>query len=211
VIQPLAGVRIVDLSWMIAGPLALRVLADFGAEVIRIESSHRMDPARGNRVPLYGELPGDANTNPDTGGYFHHDVNASKLSCTLDLALPEGRDRRLIAISDAVPCNLGGDQLERWGIGSEQARAIKPELIVINMPAMESNGPRARWRAFSDMFAGVAGLNSISGHPGDPPPRTLAPSRPASHDGGAPEVLAGAGGTGLECGSEVPVLTSTQA
>jgi len=167
---PLSGVRVIDLSWIIAGPLALRVLADFGAEVIRVESSHRMDPARGNRVPLYGELPGDANTNPDTGGYFH-DVNAGKLSCTLNLALPEGRDLlgRLIAVSDAVLCNLGGDQLDRWGIGYEQARAINPGIIVINMPAMESHGPRARWRAFGDMFAGIAGLKSISGHPDDPP------------------------------------------
>jgi benzylsuccinate CoA-transferase BbsF subunit len=167
---PLTGIRILDLSWIIAGPLATRLLVDFGAEVIKVESASRIDTGRANRIPLYGVLPGDANSNPDTGGYFQ-DANAGKRSCTLNLADPEGQEllRRLAAISDAVVCNLGGDQLERWGMAYEQARARNPGIIVVNMPTMTSTGPRARWRAFGDMIAAAAGLKSVSGHPGDPP------------------------------------------
>ena len=167
---PLAGIRLLDLSWIIAGPLATRLLADFGAEVIKVESAGRMDVGRGNRVPLYGELPGDANSNPDAGGYFQ-DANAGKLSCTLNLSDPAGRHllQRLLAVSDGLVCNLGGDQLERWEIGYERARTLNPGIIVVNMPTMESHGPRARWRAFGDMISGAAGLKSVSGHPSDPP------------------------------------------
>jgi benzylsuccinate CoA-transferase BbsF subunit len=121
-------------------------------------------------MPLYGVLPGDGNSNPEGGGYFQ-DVNANKRSCTLNLASREGRAllRRLVAVSDGIVCNLGGDQLERWGVGYEQARQINPGIIVVNMPTMESQGPRARWRAFGDMISGAAGLKAVSGHPEDGP------------------------------------------
>jgi benzylsuccinate CoA-transferase BbsF subunit len=167
---PLAGVRLLDLSWIVAGPLASRLLADFGAEVIKIESALRPDVSRANRIPLYGVLPGDANTNADAGGYFQ-DVNAGKLSCTVNLGHPGGRAilRRLVAISDGIVCNLGGDQLERWGLDYPRARAINPGIIVVNMPTMEGSGPRARWRAFGDMIAAAAGMKAVSGHPTDPP------------------------------------------
>jgi benzylsuccinate CoA-transferase BbsF subunit len=167
---PLAGVRLIDITWIVAGPLAARIFADFGADVIKIESAHRMDIGRANRAPLYGVLPGDANSNPETGGYFQ-DVNAGKRSCTLDLAKPEARDllRRLVAVSDGIVCNLAGDQLDRWGLGYDTVRAINPAIIVVNMPTMASDGPRARWRAFGDMIAGAAGLKVVSGHPDDPP------------------------------------------
>jgi crotonobetainyl-CoA:carnitine CoA-transferase CaiB-like acyl-CoA transferase len=167
---PLAGVRVLDLSWIIAGPLAARLLADFGADVIKVESRHRMDVGRANRIPLFGVLPGDANSNPDTGGYFQ-DANAGKRSCTIDLGCDQGRALllRLAAACDVVICNLAGDQLERWGIGYERLRALNPRVIVVNMPSMESEGPRRAWRGFGDMFVGVAGLKSVSGHPTDPP------------------------------------------
>jgi benzylsuccinate CoA-transferase BbsF subunit len=167
---PLEGIRILDLSWIVAGPLAGRLLADYGADVIKVESRNRMDTGRANRIPLYGELPGDANTNPDTGGYFH-DANASKRSCTINLATEEGRNllRELVRVSDVTICNLGGDQYERWGIGYEVARQLNPGIIMVNMPTMESAGPRANWRGFGDMFVGISGLKSISGNPEDGP------------------------------------------
>jgi crotonobetainyl-CoA:carnitine CoA-transferase CaiB-like acyl-CoA transferase len=167
---PLEGIRIIDLSWIIAGPLATRFLAHFGADVIKVESRSRMDVGRANRTPLYGDLPGDANSNPDTGGYFQ-DVNAGKRSCTLDLTTEGGREllRRLVRVSDAIICNLAGDQLVRWGVGYEQACELNPGIIVVNVPAMESSGPRTGWRGFGDTFAGVGGIKAVSGHPSDPP------------------------------------------
>ncbi len=159
-----------DLSWIIAGPIAARFLGDYGAEVIKVESRKRMDIGRANRTPLYGDLPGDANSNPDTGGYFQ-DSNAGKLSCTIDLGCEEGRDllKRLVAVSDVTICNLAGDQYERWGIGYDVARELNPGIIMVNLPSMESSGSRVAWRGFGDMFVGMAGLKALSGHPDDPP------------------------------------------
>jgi len=167
---PLSGVRVLDLSWIIAGPLVGRLFADFGAEVIKVESRNRIDTGRANRIPLYGELPGDANSNPDTGGYFQ-DTNAGKLSCSVNLASDGGREllKRLVAASDVTVCNLGGDQYERWGIGYEVAKELNPGIIMLNLPSMESSGERTGWRGFGDMFVGMAGLKSVSGHEGEPP------------------------------------------
>jgi benzylsuccinate CoA-transferase BbsF subunit len=167
---PLEGIRIIDLGWIIAGPLSTRLLADFGAEVIKVESTVRPDVARGNRSPLFGDLPGDANSNADTGGYFQ-DVNAGKLSLTLNLALPQGREllRRLVAVSDAIVCNLHGDQLHKWGVGYEESSRINPRIIVITVPTMETRGPRKRWRGFGDSFAAMSGLKSVSGLPQEQP------------------------------------------
>jgi len=111
--------------------------------VIKIESPSRPDRARGNRIPLFGQLPGDANDNADTGGYFQ-DVNAGKLSCSLNLACDMGREllRRLVAVSDVIISNLGGgDQLERWGLAYEAARRVNPRIIVLTLPTMEPAGP----------------------------------------------------------------------
>jgi crotonobetainyl-CoA:carnitine CoA-transferase CaiB-like acyl-CoA transferase len=168
---PLEGVRIIDLSWIIAGPLASRLLADFGADVIKVESRLRPDVGRANRTPLYGVLPGDANSNPDTGGYFQ-DVNGGKRSCTLNLQTEGGRAllARLVANADAVICNLGGDQLDRWGLPYERMRELNRGIIVINLPTMESHGPRARWKAFGDNFGSASGLKSISGALDEPEP-----------------------------------------
>ncbi len=168
--RPLEGIRILDCGWIIAGPLASRLLADFGAEVIKIESTLRPDVARGNRSPLFGELPGDANSNADTGGYFQ-DVNAGKLSCTLNLSKPQGREllKKLVAVSDAIVCNLHGDQLDKWGIGYEDARKLNPRIIIVTVPTIETHGPRARWRAFGDSFAAMSGLKSVSGPAGERP------------------------------------------
>jgi len=168
--SPLAGLRILDLGWIVAGPLTSRLLADFGADVIKVESSTRMDVGRGNRTPLYGPLPGDANSNPDVGGYFQ-DVNSGKRSVTLNLASAEGRAllKRLVTVSDAIVSNLHGDQLARWGLSYAEAARLNPGIIIVNMPTMASEGPRVRWRAFGDWFAGAAGLKSVSGRPEDPP------------------------------------------
>ncbi len=138
--------------------------------MIKIESPSRPDRARGNRIPLFGQLPGDANDNADTGGYFQ-DVNAGKLSCSLNLACDMGREllRRLVAVSDVIISNLGGgDQLERWGLAYEAARRVNPRIIVLTLPTMETSGPRARWHSVGDSFNAMSGLKSVSGYPGDP-------------------------------------------
>jgi crotonobetainyl-CoA:carnitine CoA-transferase CaiB-like acyl-CoA transferase len=164
---PLDGVRVVDLSFIVAGPLASRLLADFGADVVRIESRMRIDGARVNPVRLYGELPGDANSNTDASGYFN-DVNAGKRSCTLNLNTDAGVEllHEIVRHSDVICSNLASTALQRWGIDYEQARELKPDIIVVHMPTMETEGPRSHWKGFGDPFAGAGGLKSVSGHPG---------------------------------------------
>ena len=163
---PLEGVRIVDLSFIVAGPLASRLLADFGADVVRIESRSRIDGARVNPARLYGELPGDANSNTDASGYFN-DVNAGKRSCTLNLNTAEGLEllHAIVRESDVICSNLAPAALKRWGLAYEDAKDLNPKIIVVHMPTMETEGPRSHWKGFGDPFAGAGGLKSVSGHP----------------------------------------------
>lgn len=162
--QPLAGVRVLDFSWMIAGPLGTRLLANFGAEVIKVESYHRVD-----RVRETGPHPnGPWSVNED--GSFN-DVNLGKKSILLNLNLPGGQElaRRLAAVSDVVAANFTGDRLDRWHLGFADLVQVRPDLIFLNMPVFESAGPRRRWGGIGTHINALAGINAISGFPEDSP------------------------------------------
>jgi benzylsuccinate CoA-transferase BbsF subunit len=162
--QPLAGVRVLDFTWMIAGPLGTRLLATFGAEVIKVESYHRVD-----RVRETGPHPnGPWSINED--GSFN-DVNLGKKSILLNLNFPEGQDlaRRLAAVSDIVAANFTGDRLDRWHLGFDDLVKVRPDLIFLNMPVFASTGPRRRWGGIGTHINALAGINSLSGFPDDPP------------------------------------------
>src|SRR4051794_36801803 len=110
----LKGLRIIDLGWAMAGPQATRLMADFGAEVIKVESMARPDLARIGFGPHVGE-PGVENS-----GYFNN-FNRNKLSASINLSKPEGREifARLVAISDAVLENFSAGVMKRWGFDYE--------------------------------------------------------------------------------------------
>lgn len=162
--QPLAGVRVLDFCWMIAGPLTTRLLADLGAEVIKVESLARVDRIREVGV----QPPGGGST--ETNGVFH-DCNANKKSLTLNLGHPRGIElaKQLVAQADVVTSNFTPDRMDRWGLGYEDLREVKDDIIVASMPVMGSEGPHSSWRAVGNGVIAMSGLNAHTGFPGRPP------------------------------------------
>ena len=129
---PLSGIRIADFGWMIAGPLATRVFGNFGADVIRIESTARIDEIR-----VVGARPFKEES-PNVAGVFN-DINTSKRSITLNLGTNEGLElaKQIIQISDVVSNNFRGDRMGKWGLDYENLKKIKPDVILISMPNLE--------------------------------------------------------------------------
>lgn len=131
---PLMGVRIIDFTWHTAGPTATRVLADMGAEVIKIESP---GGERTRERDLADNIPGI-----NRGGHFNN-VNRGKLSITLDMSRPEAIEMvlRLIRISDVVADNFRSGVMARWGLGYERLRELRPDLIMLEMAGFGQTGP----------------------------------------------------------------------
>ena len=126
---PLKGLRIVDFTHVASGPVATKLLADFGAEVIKIESRKRPDLIRGVG-PFRSNRPG-----LNSGGMYNS-WNTSKLSLTLDLSNPKGLAlvRKLISLSDVVIDNFSARVMKKWGLAYEDLVQIKPDIISINLP-----------------------------------------------------------------------------
>jgi benzylsuccinate CoA-transferase BbsF subunit len=160
---PLSGVRILDFFWLIAGPLASRVFADYGADVIKVESEQRIDRIRNGLQP-----PGAASI--ETSGVFA-DCNLNKRSITVNLNTERGLAtiKELVKISDVVTNNFSGDRMERWGLGYEDLRRIRPDVIAISVPVMGGTGPYRRYGAYGNGVAALGGLNSLTGFPERPP------------------------------------------
>ncbi len=162
--QPLAGVRIIDFGWAIAGPLTTRLLADLGADVIKIESDNRTDPIRyiGPQPPRRGSV--------DTNGVFN-DCNVNKRAVTLNIDTEAGRDlaRRLIATADVVTANYTPDRLDRWGFDQESLHQLRPGLIVANLAVMGTWGPDAGWRSYGSGLVAMCGLAAHTGFEGRVP------------------------------------------
>lgn len=150
---PLDGIRIVDFCWAIAGPLCTRLLADLGADVIKVESGNRLDPIR-----YVGPQPAD-NRSVDTNGVFN-DCSANKRAITLNLDTGEGRElaAQLIATADVVTANFTPDRLDRWGFDAASLEALRPELIVANLAVMGTWGPNAGWRSYGSGLVAMGGL-----------------------------------------------------
>ncbi len=162
--QPLKGVRILDFCWAIAGPLGTRLLADLGADVIKVESEYRLDPIRYIGVQPPGEMSWNTN------GQFN-DCNANKRAITLNLNTPEGIDvvRRLAATADIVTSNYTPHRLERWGLGYEALRAANPKVIMANMAVMGIRGPHDGWRSYGNGIVALCGLGHLTGFEGRDP------------------------------------------
>lgn len=156
---PLAGVRVVELTKVWAGPYAGKLLAFLGAEVIKVESAARPDEMR-----AYGGT--DINHAP----YFLS-INPEILSVDLDLKTPDGmaRLRDLIAHSDVVINNLRPGAMERQGLGYGALRAIRPDIISVSIKMWGNDGPLAHQTGYAPCFAALAGVASVVGYPGGPP------------------------------------------
>jgi crotonobetainyl-CoA:carnitine CoA-transferase CaiB-like acyl-CoA transferase len=155
-LRPLRGIRVVDFSWVLAGPLGTRLLANFGAEVIRIEATRN----------TIGDFRPQGVRNPSVGA-FRNLVDVGKRSLAVDPRNGAGREvvRRLIGISDVVAENFRPGVLDRMGFDYEGLRALNPSIVVVHLPGCAPDGPWRERGTFGNMILGASGLSSISRFP----------------------------------------------
>jgi len=163
---PLAGLRVLDLTAWWAGPAATHLLATFGAEVIHVESTSRIDGLRSIGGMMAGHFPDWWEASP----HFLH-TNSNKLAITLDLAKPAGMAlvERLIAACDLVVENFTPRVLEGFGLGWERVRELNPRAILMRMPAFGLTGPWRDHTGFAQTMEQMSGLAWVTGHAADQP------------------------------------------
>jgi crotonobetainyl-CoA:carnitine CoA-transferase CaiB-like acyl-CoA transferase len=164
---PLAHVRVLDLSRIMAGPWAGQLLADLGADVIKVERPDVGDDTRTWGPPFLTDADG---TRIGDSGYFLS-VNRGKRSVTLDLASPAGQEavRALALRSDIVLENFKAGTLARFGLGPDDLRTLKPDLIYCSITGFGQTGPRRDHAAYDFMIQAMGGLMSVTGEPDDVP------------------------------------------
>ncbi|WP_028793236.1 CaiB/BaiF CoA transferase family protein [Thalassobaculum salexigens] len=165
---PLSGLRILELGHFIAAPFCTRVLADLGADVIKVEP-----PGRGDPVRSWGIIP-----EGETASVWWSVHGRNKRSITADLKKPEGIAlvKRLIAEVDAVVENFKPGQLASWGLGPRDMTAVNPDVIVVQVSGYGQTGPGHNRAAFGVIGEAVGGLRHLTGYPPEvselPPVRT---------------------------------------
>ncbi len=162
---PLSGIRVADLTWAWAGPHGSLLLAMLGAEVIKVESRARLDHSR-----VHSLTGGSVRGGIDESPIFHH-LNLGKRSVTLDLRKDRARDlvRRLVAESDVVVQNMRPGVLDRLGLGYEDLRKVKSDLVMLSSSAVGATGPERAYAGYAPTFTCLSGMADISGHPDEPP------------------------------------------
>ena len=158
----LAGLRVLDVSTLFAGPLAATMLGDFGAEVIKIEHP------KGDPVRYHG-------ASKDGVGLWGKVVGRNKRGITLYLGSPEGQDvfRRLVASADVVVENFRPGTLERWGLGYDELSRINRGLVLVRVTGFGQFGPYSGRPGFGTLAEAMSGFAAITGEPDGPP--TLPP------------------------------------
>jgi crotonobetainyl-CoA:carnitine CoA-transferase CaiB-like acyl-CoA transferase len=161
---PLDGLKMLDLTWVVAGPVVGRSLADFGATVIRVESSVRTETAR-HMPPFHDGKPGVENS------ALYGTCNAGKLGVTLDLSTQAGREvvGDLIGWCDVVAEAFSPGLMRRWDLDYETLAARHPGLIMISSSINGQTGPAARLAGYGNVGAALSGYQAIVGWPGEPP------------------------------------------
>jgi len=163
---PLSHIRVLDMSRVVAGPWAGQMLADLGADVIKVERPGTGDDTRSWGPPFLKDEAGK----PTDAGYFLA-VNRGKRSLTLDLASPEGQHiaRMLAARSDVLLENYKVGTLTRFGLGYQDLKAINPRLVYCSITGFGQSGPKANNVAYDFMIQASGGLMSVTGERDDRP------------------------------------------
>ena len=160
-IRPLAGVRVLELGNYIAAPTAGRMLADFGAEVIKVER-----PVTGDELRNWRLYSGDTSM-------LYRPINRNKKSIVLDLKTPQGRAivLDLIRHSDVLLENFRPGTLEKWGLGPEELDRVNPDIIITRISAFGQTGPMSPRPGFAAVAEAFGGLRELVGDPDRPPVR----------------------------------------
>ncbi len=162
--RPLAGLKVADFSWVAAAPLATRALAYWGAEVVRVESSHRPCLTR--------EALGHRDDIPEAeNALFWHAVNAGKRSLALDLSKPESLEvaRDLVRWADVVVEAFTPGTMAKLGLGWEQVHDLNPSALMLSSCLMGQDGPLRDFAGFGNLAATIAGFFDVTGWPDRPP------------------------------------------
>jgi benzylsuccinate CoA-transferase BbsF subunit len=156
----LSDVKICDFMWVMAGPASTRILADYGATVVRIESPTRIDTARTLQPYLDNKL------GPDSSGLFAN-CNAGKFGISLDLGNPAARAvvLDLVRWADVVTESFSPKAMRAWGFDYESLSKVKPGLIMLSSCLMGQSGPLAKIAGFGNMAAAIAGFHNLTGWP----------------------------------------------
>jgi len=157
---PLESIRVADFTWFGAGPIYTQILANHGAQVIRVESQARIDGLR-----VAHPMP-EGRYTLNVSGYYNN-FNASKLSFTLNMKHPKTLDvaLRLVAVSDIVAENYTPGTLEKLGLTYQRLQEVKPGIIMVRAPMQGSDGPHADFSGFGAVISPLAGISHLSGSP----------------------------------------------
>ena len=164
---PLAGIRIIDLTRIWAGPRATKLLADMGAEVIKIEHLDHADRAKPSCVTEHSQRK----LNRATPFEQKH---RNKIGFSLNLSLDEGKSifRELVSISDVVIENFSAGVMDRLGLGHNNLREIKPDIITVSMPGFGNSGPWKNYVAYGVTQEQITGLYELTGYKNGVPMKT---------------------------------------
>ncbi len=160
---PLADVRVVEMGQLLAGPFCGQLLADFGAEVIKLE-----DPARGDPMRQWGR------EKPHGLSLWWPVIARNKKSVTLNLRHPEGQSlaRRLLGAADVLVENFRPGTLERWGLGYDALAERNPGLVLVRVTGFGQDGPYAPRAGYGSIGEAMGGLRYVTGDPSTPPSRS---------------------------------------
>jgi crotonobetainyl-CoA:carnitine CoA-transferase CaiB-like acyl-CoA transferase len=157
---PLAGIRVIELARVLAGPWAGQMLADLGADVIKVENPEGGDDTRAWGPPFVEGVDGE-----NLSAAYYHSTNRNKRSISVDLKTPEGQEtvRRLCASADVVIENFKRGGLEKYGLDYESLKAINPKLVYCSITGFGQNGPYADFAGYDYIVQGMSGFMSITG------------------------------------------------
>jgi len=166
---PLAGIQVVDLSRALSGPYATMMLADAGAEVLKVERPGGGDDTRGWGPPFVGEK--------DPQSAYYLSINRSKRSITMDLKDEEhvAHLHELIADADVLVENFRPGVMDRLGLGEQALEELNPRLVVLSITGFGAGGPDGERSGFDQIIQGEAGLMGITGPVGGPPTKVGVP------------------------------------
>ena len=172
----LKGIRVLDFTWIHAGPSATRILADQGAQVIKVESNHAL------------AVVGGPSSRTARGLGQRHNWNAGKLSISLNMKTAQGLDiaKRLVAVSDIVTENFSGRVMPGWGMDYESLRRIRPDIVMLSMSGFGRTGPWKDMVSYGQTLQAASGFTQLTGFP------DTDPSGPASAYSDAVAGMAGA-------------------
>jgi len=163
---PLSGIRVIELARILAGPWAGQLLADLGADVIKIENPKNGDDTRSWGPPFVEGKDGE-----NLSAAYYHSTNRGKRSVALDFSEPKGAEtlKKLIATADVVIENFKVGGLKKYGLDYESLKALNPRLVYCSITGFGQTGPYAPRAGYDFIIQGIGGLMSITGEPGREP------------------------------------------